>query len=166
MVESGRRHGPMRAQAGVFLDSLAAYLQKLGPSCRPHLQRPSLVQSGQVKKDAFLPQASNIPTRSSLTEPVPYKAGKHAAEPCSCRAARSRLVSSKTSHVAAVTSTKRPCKEEESKKGGEGSMPGEDRLQDQDRLWPMSRQPGDILALAVAVARMSDVAVESETGEE
>ena len=60
----------------------------------------------------------------------------------------------------------RPCKEEESKKGGEGSMPGEDRLQDQDRLWPMSRQPGDILALAVAVARMSDVAVESETGEE
>lgn len=48
-------------------------------------------------------------------------------------------------------------------------MPGEERLQDQDqdqdRLWPMSRQPGDILALAVAVAQMSDVAVESESGE-
>ncbi|KAK0108961.1 hypothetical protein ONS96_002799 [Cadophora gregata f. sp. sojae] len=99
---------PTRTFARMFLDFLAAYLQKLGSSWRPHLQQRRTVHSGQVKKDAFLPQASSIPTTTRLS-PSPHhpKLEELLQSPAVAGAPEADwLVSSKTSHVAAVRNTK------------------------------------------------------------
>ncbi|KAH7350974.1 hypothetical protein BKA65DRAFT_476324 [Rhexocercosporidium sp. MPI-PUGE-AT-0058] len=156
----------------------AAGLQKLGPSRRPHLQQHAARRS--VTENAFLPKDSRISIPAARLSPSPHHPGPVdiAAEPCRCRSPKAGWWTSFL--LPSLQNIPRRCckldKKTRPHHTTHHTTPGKAKRKEEERgnkkvekIWcgdkrtgygvPMSRQPVNSLASAVAVARMSEVAV-------